>query len=92
MQMLYCGLTDFSTVVRNDPQITIYGDKSNSTVRKTFIENLAKCLNSLSIIELKEITVIEDYALSNLQVSKFKLILPDTLITIGSMLFRIVQQ
>lgn len=54
MQMLYCGLTDFSTVVRNDPQITIYGDESNSTVRKTFIENLAKCLNSLSIIELKK--------------------------------------
>nr|DAY75437.1 MAG TPA: leucine rich repeat protein [Caudoviricetes sp.] len=88
MQMLYCGLTDFSTVVRNDPQITIYGDESNSTVRKTFIENLAKCLNSLSIIELKEITVIEDYALSNLQVSKFKLILPDTLITIGKYAFQ----
>lgn len=88
MQMLYCGLTDFSTVIRNDPQITIYGDESNSTIRKSFIENLAKCLNSLSVIELKEITVIEDYALSNLQVSKFKLILPDTLITIGKYAFQ----
>lgn len=88
MQALYCGTTDFSSVNRHDTQITIYGDDKDSTVRKSFIENLAKSLDGLSVIEMKEITVIEEYALSNLQVSKFKLILPDTLTTIGKYAFQ----
>lgn len=51
MQALYCGATDFSSVNRHDTQITIYGDDKDSTVRKSFIENLAKSLDGLSIIE-----------------------------------------
>jgi hypothetical protein len=89
MQNIYCGLTTFNstTIKREDSQITIYGDAQNSSIDQTFIKNLASCVNSISIIELKEITRVEDYALSNLQVSKFELILPDTLQYIGKYAF-----
>ena len=90
MQKIYCGLTEFNgtTVIRDDPVITVYGDSNNSTITSYFITNLAKQLNSLSILEFREITRIEDNALSNLQVSKFELILPDTLEYIGEYAFQ----
>lgn len=88
MQSLYCGMTDFSVVDRYDTEITIYGDSSNSTITQSFIQKLATYPASISLIQLKDITVIEDYALSNLQVSRFTLILPDTLIHIGKFAFQ----
>lgn len=88
MQSLYCGMTDFSVVDRYDTEITIYGDSSNSTITQSFIQKLATYPASISLIQLKDITVIEDYALSNLQVSRFTLILPDTLTYIGKFAFQ----
>lgn len=90
MQEIYCGLTEFNevTINKGDPVITVYGDKNNSTVTPSFILNLAKSLNSISVIEFKEILKIEDKALANLQVSKFELILPDTLLYIGEYAFQ----
>lgn len=88
MQLLYCGMTDFSVVDRYDTEITIYGDSSNSTITQSFIQKLATYPVSISLIQLKDITVIEDYALSNLQVSRFTLILPDTLTHIGKFAFQ----
>ncbi len=88
MQMLYCGMTDFSKVERFDTEITIYGDSKNSTVTHDFIQKMATYPTSISLIQLKDITVIEDYALSNLQVSRFTLILPDTLTYIGKYAFQ----
>lgn len=88
MQSLYCGMTDFSVVDRYDTEITIYGDSSNSTITQSFIQKLATCPASISLIQLKDITVVEDYALSNLQVSRFTLILPDTLTYIGKFAFQ----
>lgn len=88
MQLLYCGMTDFSVVDRYDTEITIYGDSSNSTITQSFIQKLATCPASISLIQLKDITVVEDYALSNLQVSRFTLILPDTLTYIGKFAFQ----
>lgn len=88
MQLLYCGMTDFSVVDRYDTEITIYGDSSNSTITQSFIQKLATYPASISLIQLKDITVVEDYALSNLQVSRFTLILPDTLTYIGNFAFQ----
>ena len=88
MQSLYCGMTDFSVVDRYDTEITIYGDSSNSTITQSFIQKLATYPASISLIQLKDITVVEDYALSNLQVSRFTLILPDTLTYIGKFAFQ----
>lgn len=88
MQLLYCGMTDFSVVDKYDTEITIYGDSSNSTISQRFIQKLVIYLTSISLIQLKDITVIEDYALSNLQISKFTLILPDTLTYIGKFAFQ----
>lgn len=88
MQLLYCGMTDFSVVDRYDTEIIIYGDSSNSTITQSFIQKLATYPVSISLIQLKDITVIEDYALSNLQVSRFTLILPDTLTYIGKFAFQ----
>lgn len=88
MQSLYCGMTDFSVVDRYDTEITIYGDSSYSTITQSFIQKLATYPASISLIQLKDITVIEDYALSNLQVSRFTLILPDTLTYIGKFAFQ----
>lgn len=87
MQRLYCGLADFSTIDRHDTHITIYGNSVNSTVTKRFIENLGCSVDSLSVIELEQITVIEDEAFQNLHVSRFELILPDTLEYIGDYAF-----
>lgn len=88
MQLLYCGMTDFSIVDRYDTEITIYGDSSYSTITQSFMQKLVMYPVSISLIQLKDITVIEDYGLSNLQVSKFTLILPDTLIYIGNFAFQ----
>lgn len=88
MQLLYCGMTDFSVIDRYDTEITIYGDSSYSTVTQSFIQKLATYPASISLIQLKDITVIEDYGLSNLQVSRFTLILPDTLTYIGKFAFQ----
>lgn len=88
MQLLYCGMTDFSVIDRYDTEITIYGDSSNSTITQSFIQKLATYPASISLIQLKDITVVEDYALSNLQVSRFTLILPDTLTYIGKFAFQ----
>lgn len=88
MQSLYCGMTDFSVIDRYDTEITIYGDSSNSTITQSFIQKLATYPASISLIQLKDITVVEDYALSNLQVSRFTLILPDTLTYIGKFAFQ----
>ena len=88
MQSPYCGMTDFSVVDRYDTEITIYGDSSNSTITQSFIQKLATYPASISLIQLKDITVVEDYALSNLQVSRFTLILPDTLTYIGKFAFQ----
>lgn len=87
MQRLYCGLADFSTINRHDTHITIYGNSANSTVTKKFIENLSCSVDSLSVIELEQITIIEDKAFENLQASRFELILPDTLEYIGDYAF-----
>lgn len=88
MQELYCGLTDFSVVQRHDPHITVYGDSNNDKIVKTFIYNLRVCLDNLASLTFREIIEIEDYALSNLQVSRFTLILPDTLQRIGKYAFQ----
>lgn len=88
MQLLYCGMTDFSVVDRYDTEITIYGDSSYSTIAQSFMQKLVMYPVSISLIQLKDITVIEDYGLSNLQVSRFTLILPDTLTYIGKFAFQ----
>lgn len=90
MQRLYCGMTEFNntTINRDDNEVTVYGDASNSTVTQSFIQNMVSCLNSLSVLQFEQITKINDNALSFLQVSQFTLILPDTLTYIGEYAFK----
>lgn len=86
-QSIYCGTTDFSIVNRHDTNVTVYGNSVNSTITKDFITKLVSNLDGLSVLTLSNITKIEDYALTNLQVSQFELILPDTLEYIGEYAF-----
>ena len=87
MQELYCGLTNFNTIDRTDPYITIYGDEENSTIYQSFVTEMRAHLNDVQMIQIRNIKSIQEKAFQNMGASRFELILPDTLEYIGDYAF-----
>jgi len=76
MQILPCRY-DFVNWdnVTNDPEVTITGDSQYSEVTQQYIHKLFETIPSITKIILFDITYIADYAFSNIQSSRFEVIL-----------------
>ena len=62
----------------DDPEITITGNSSGRSITQEYVQKLFETVPNISLINLVDITYIADYAFSNIQSSRFEVVLHST--------------